>query len=443
VILCAAAWLALAAVILFLFLDDAHYRVGEAEHSDVTDAPQVVEAQYDEVVNIWAGKRPADQTDLLRPGEEKLRRAFWAVLDEMREKDVRPTVTMRTQVSERYKSGVQTHTYVIDLPLMYRRFNAACSRRNPFAGYYWALCQEALYTPAYAYYVTVLVLAPGFKELYRLPALTERKPELWDEQHTNIVPRVTGWPPHNPSFSVPFRKGAPPMWWHYEKYCRIRELLDPSARSPSNDGEYSLPSYDDGRVIWWRFPQYREWLQDGGPSDLREAGIVEARRTGDAVVETDPGKRADLITALPHDQVQQNVWVLFFCSASDTDSPRRDTARDRFLVTRALVAYFHAAPKPTPLYTDMAMALFVSRGYDFDRKTGMYTLNKVGELLLDYVVEHVRQNVMEHLTILNDRGCDALLDRMVAKHHPKFKTWDKFQEAFASTEKPHEKQEEE
>ena len=436
----AAAGVGLAVLVALLVARHGCQRGIEVEGDDVTDGPQAVEAQHDEVIEAWAGKRPPgeEHADLLRPEEEeKLRRAFYAVLDDMREKKVRPEVTV--QVRGGYLGKAPTHYYTIDLPLQYRRFHSACSRGNCLAGYYWALCQQALYTPEYPYYVTVLVLAPKFKELHELPALTERKPELWDELHTDTVPGETSFSLPAP-FSVPYWKDAPPVWWHYEKYCRVRESLDSTVSLKSENGEYGLPSHDgDGR--WWTFPLYRRW--QGRRWRMYDGGVLG--RTGDAIVETDAKTHTALIKVLPQDKTQQDALVSFFCSASDKDSPPKIhpvTAKDLLLVTQTIAEYFRATSKPTPLYTDMATALFVSRGYDFDRETGKYTLNKAGERLLDYVIEHPRSNVIGHLAILHDHGCAEFLDKLIQKHHPKLKTWEQFRRAYTAPRKPQPQQDE-
>ncbi|MFW6114460.1 MAG: hypothetical protein ACOC7K_01835, partial [bacterium] len=376
------------------------------------------EKNYEDEFEKWAAqrRRKVKHVDLLRPEEEKLRLIYFGMLEEMREKEISPEVSVETREwthAWRGFSGTK-YKYTVRIPEKYqsirREYRSGPGRRLEYS--YWTFYMYALEDRRLSFYAFLADWGPANENTWRdgrrrfqfLEAEAPRRAysDYFDEQFDSSAA---------PPYSSP---GAPTtryLFRCYHQHCRTLERLDPTGRR-----QLEWPTGGFGSGGWregWTTEKYRQTLGN------REAykGRNVLLRTGDAVFETDAKKRAGLIKGLPRTDEQEEAFASFFCYATAEDLP---------LVARTLVEYFRAGPKPKPYHTDLAMALFVARGYEFDPKTGTYRLNKSGKALLDYVVQHARPNVMADLGILREHGCADLLDRLLKKHHPKVNTWDAF-----------------
>ena len=368
--------------------------------------------EHEKAFEEWASrKRPGEEhTDSLRPEEEKLRRAYFGMLEEMREKKITPRVSVRTKrvrLLFSHDPGYTTrYRYTIRIPEKYRSIDKQHFRHNRLAYSYRALDKEAIRDPEFAFYAVLSSSRCPKQTTWRLrslPFLEAVSPA--DAFKQRFEEYVTEFAPDHPY--IDYRR-------HLDQHFRVLERLDPTGRTRL---ERPTGGYDSLGTRW-TLPDYRQDLEKRDRAKPVPNYYVITARTGDAIVEADIPKRAALIKALPRNKTQEEALVSFFCSANDKDLP---------LATRAIVAYFRAAPRPTPAYTDLAVALLVSRGYDFDRKNGTYALHEAGKQLLDYIIEHPRANVIADLKVLHSNGCGPFLGELIGKHHPKLKTWEKFE----------------
>lgn len=366
------------------------------------------EKDYDDEFEKWAAerRRKVKHVDLLRPEEEKLRLAYFGMLEEMRRKKVCPEVSVETEEWNTRKGFTITgYRYTVRIPEKYWSIQRKYRSGHRLDESYELLKGEAFRDRRLSFYAFLADWGPGDEKwrhsLPRLPFLEADSPRQ----------------AYSDYFDQHFDSSTGGSTWEWEKdrcfdqHCRTLERLDPTGRR-----QLELPTggfRSEGRRKGRTTKKYRRAL--GNRQSYRGRNVL--LRTGDAVFETDAKKRAARIKALPRTDEQEEAFASFFCWATGEDLP---------VVARAIVEYFRAAAKPRPYHTDLAMALFVARGYEFDRKAGTYRLNKAGTLLLDYVVEHARPNVMADLGILREHGCGDLLDRLLKKHHPKVKTWDGF-----------------
>jgi hypothetical protein len=135
-------------------------------------------------------------------------------------------------------------------------------------------------------------------------------------------------------------------------------------------------------------------------------------------------------TTLPADEATHRVWASILVDCRDGDMPR---ALDAFLHYAGV--HGHAA-----LYTDMMLALFVVRGYEYDAATRRYTVSPLGHRLLDYAIEHPIPELLRVTKALRERwDADALM-KTVSKHHPDVDDWDAFDRKISDSA-PRERQE--
>jgi hypothetical protein len=164
----------------------------------------------------------------------------------------------------------------------------------------------------------------------------------------------------------------------------------------------------------------------------RKAEIKEGRppigydvemAVGDAILDYAEKADAGRLVNLPADRKTLLIWSAFLVNSDDKDLPA---------VVNAFLRYAEAQ-KHAPLYADMALALLVVRGYEYDAAKGRYTLTDVGQRFLEYAIEHPIPELLRVAEVLNGRWDKEALMKLIQKHHGDVDTWDAFRRKLAGT----------
>ena len=150
---------------------------------------------------------------------------------------------------------------------------------------------------------------------------------------------------------------------------------------------------------------------------LRVTGFGYQIPVGDAIADYASKSDNARLVGLPHNRRLLLTWSGYLVNSRGRDFPA---------VVNAFLKYAGAQKHPA-LLVDMALALLVVRGYEYDALKGRYNLNKVGRQLLEYAIAHPIPRTVELAQVLKERWDEQAVLKMIQKYHPDAATWEQFE----------------
>lgn len=268
------------------------------------------------------------------------------------------------------------------------------------------LLTEALRDKDVSYYAALLAIHAGARaHTFPLTPLMKKSKTEWAQKRRAFV---SGW----------LSKYS---WWEkasaqYRRWFFLRRL--------SGEHQRELRVTPGALVIhdlsMSSYRRMKAHIKEHGPRKDPSGIFDRMIAIGDAIVDYTAKSDSRRLDKLPYSWSALYDWSALLVNSHAKELPP---------VLNAFFRYAQVKGDPA-LLVDMALAALVVRGYEYDAEKGRYTLNDVGKRLLEYAIAHPIPKSVSVARVLKERWDEDAIMKLIQKHHPKLKTWEKFREAY-------------
>lgn len=355
----------------------------------------------------WAGGttgadgKPSTMLDALRLPYSQQIHTFWRTLARCVEEDPDFQISARVREygSPGTKSYLCTYDYTVKLPA-FMSAGLPAMRRSDEQPLLDMLLAQALQKKEDSYYAALLAIQAGYGHVAGhspTPPLVDKDKTKWEEGHALFAGLWLS--------ECDYRQNA------QERYLRWLFL-----RLLSKEHQHEL-GVGRGVLVGANYSmlEHRK-LRADIEQGVEVVGGDESLAVGDVIVGYSTKADTGIVAKLPVDRQTLLIWSAFLVNTDEKDIPS---------VINAFLAYAQAHQK-VALGTDMALALLVVRGYEYDAEKGRYKLTATGQRLLEHAIEHPIPELLRLAEVLKDRWDEGALMELIHRHHADVKTWEEF-----------------